>query len=66
MYYDLLKYDEPLFRPPGEAYSLLLQVTTGCSWNCCAFCEMYSTKQIDFALEHPFPGILREGWQRGL
>ncbi len=41
-----LKYEEPLFRPPSEAYSLIFQITKGCSWNQCAFCEMYSTKDF--------------------
>jgi len=40
-----IDYDEPLFRPPSEARSLILQVTLGCSWNRCAFCEMYKTKR---------------------
>lgn len=39
-----IKYDEPLFRPPSEAQSLIFQVTIGCAWNRCAFCEMYSEK----------------------
>jgi len=42
----LLQYDEPLFRPPGEARSAILQATTGCSWNNCAFCEMYTSKKF--------------------
>lgn len=42
----MLQYDEPLFRPPSEAYSLILQVTKGCSWNRCAFCEMYTSKKF--------------------
>jgi len=42
----MITYDEPLFRPPSEAYSLILQVSLGCAWNKCAFCEMYSSKQF--------------------
>ncbi len=42
----MIRYDEPLFRPPSEAYSLIIQVTLGCAWNKCAFCEMYSKKQF--------------------
>ena len=46
MFFSPVKYDEPLFRPPSEAYSLIFQVTVGCSWNQCAFCEMYTSKKF--------------------
>ncbi len=42
----MINYEEPLFRPPSEAYSLIIQVSLGCAWNKCAFCEMYSQKQF--------------------
>ncbi|HCL55669.1 MAG TPA: radical SAM protein [Spirochaetia bacterium] len=41
-----MNYDYPLFRPPSEAKSLILQITLGCSHNGCRFCEMYKTKQF--------------------
>ncbi|MBL4652106.1 MAG: B12-binding domain-containing radical SAM protein [Flavobacteriales bacterium] len=41
-----IEYDEPLFRPPSEARSLIIQITLGCSWNKCSFCEMYTSKQF--------------------
>lgn len=54
-----LPYIEPLFRPPSEANSLILQVTNGCSWNRCTFCEMYTQPQKRFRLK-PQEEIERE------
>lgn len=39
-------YDEPLFRPPSEANSLIFQITLGCSQNHCTFCGMYKSKHF--------------------
>ena len=41
-------YIEPVFRPPSEGRSLILQITNGCSWNHCTFCEMYTQDQKKF------------------
>ena len=46
MNYFPIQYDEPLFRPPSEGRSIIIQVTLGCSWNKCAFCEMYTSKSF--------------------
>lgn len=40
-----LSYDYPLYRPPSEANSLIFQVTLGCSFNQCSFCDMYRSKK---------------------
>ena len=43
-----LSYIEPVFRPPSEWKSLILQVTNGCSWNKCIFCDMYTSENKKF------------------
>lgn len=59
-----MDYQGNIFRPPSEANSILLQVTTGCSHNKCTFCGMYKGSRfsikddttimadIDFAASH--------------
>ena len=41
----MLNYDAPLYRPPSEAKSLIFQITLGCSFNECSFCDMYRSKE---------------------
>jgi radical SAM superfamily enzyme YgiQ (UPF0313 family) len=40
-----LRYEEPVFRPPCEAASLIIQATIGCPHNRCTFCSMYKEKK---------------------
>lgn len=41
----MIEYDEPVYRPPGEWRSFLVQATIGCSHNGCTFCGMYKQKK---------------------
>ena len=53
----MLNYDAPLYRPPSEARSLIFQVTLGCSFNQCSFCDMYRSKEYS---ERPWEEIKLE------
>lgn len=53
---DLTSYSN-LYRPPSEAFSLILQITIGCSHNKCSFCSMY--KGVQFHIK-PFEQIKAE------
>lgn len=52
-----IAYDYPLYRPPSEANSMIFQVTLGCSFNKCSFCNMYRTKEY---AERPWEEIKAE------
>lgn len=56
-----------IIRPPSEAYSLLLQVTVGCSHNLCTFCETYKGKKFRIkSMEEIREDILEAGRYRNI
>lgn len=52
-----MRYYGAVYRPPSEAYSLIVQCTLGCSHNKCAFCNMYKDKRFSI---RPVEDVLRD------
>ena len=58
-----MQYEGAIYRPPSEAYSLIIQATIGCTHNRCTFCPSYRDKQFRL---RPFDAVvddLREARQ---
>ncbi|MDR2355135.1 MAG: radical SAM protein, partial [Clostridiales Family XIII bacterium] len=46
-----MQYIGSVYRPPSEAYSLIVQVTIGCAHNACTFCSMFKDKSFSLRRE---------------
>lgn len=55
-----MEYIGNVFRPPSEAYSLIIQVTVGCAHNTCTFCSMYKDDRFFIREQEEILGDLRE------
>ena len=45
-----MHYTGTIWRPPYEAYSLLIQVTAGCTHHSCKFCTLYEDLPFKFRM----------------
>ena len=45
-----MHYTGTIWRPPYEASSLLLQVTSGCTHHKCKFCTLYADLPFNFQM----------------
>ncbi len=54
MFHDI--YEGSIWRPPSEAYSLILQPTVGCSWNRCTFCTAFRDREFRIKSPEEFGG----------
>ncbi|ROT21713.1 hypothetical protein EEL52_05045 [Muribaculaceae bacterium Isolate-113 (HZI)] len=46
MIYPQLHFTGQVWRPPYEAGSQLLQITSGCTWHKCKFCSLFPESQL--------------------
>ena len=46
MIYPQLHFTGQVWRPPYEAGSQLLQLTSGCTWHKCKFCSLFLESQL--------------------
>ena len=58
-----MKYEGIIYRPPSEAYSLIIQISVGCAHNKCTFCNMYKAKKFRIKSLEEIYGDLYEARQ---
>jgi len=64
-YLTAVRYVMPLYRPPSEGNSYIVQATIGCSWNKCVYCDMYRSKEFRVRELAETLADLREAGRRG-
>jgi len=57
---EIVKYIGSVYRPPSEAYSLIIQATLGCNHNKCTFCGSYRDKKFSIRSLKEIEEDLRE------
>lgn len=56
-----MQYEGPLYRPPSEWKSLILQITIGCKHNACTFCAAYKHKRFRVRTQQEITEIIEQG-----
>jgi len=54
-----MPYEGTVIRPPSEAFSIILQVTVGCSYNKCTFCGAFKDKRFRVKTDEEIDDDLR-------
>ncbi|NMA84172.1 MAG: radical SAM protein [Epulopiscium sp.] len=55
-----MHFDSQVFRPPQEAYTPLLQVTHGCSYDKCTYCNMYDQNPFGLSSREEITSDIKE------
>ncbi len=58
-----LQKSHTLFRPPAEAYSLIIRIADGCPWNQCTFCGMYKGVDCRFQTLEEIEDSVSNAWK---
>jgi len=58
-----IQHSHTLFRPPAEAFSLIIRIADGCPWNQCTFCGMYKGVDCRFQSPEKTNASIEEAWR---